>query len=339
MYDIAHYVMMITDRTRTGAYREALRRTIEPGATVVDLGCGSGIFALLACQCGAGHVWAIDTSSAIQVARELARANGYEDRITFLQNRADEVNLPEPVDVLVHDLRGILPLLGTALPDIAAARQRFLKPAGHQIPRRDILHAALVEASDRELALAGGLRNNTWDLTLDPLVPYATSSWYRVVRESPDLQTEPLIWAEIDYRTLTGSDLDGSVTWQVGTPGTAHGLLVWFEADLAEGIGFSCHPRGPETIYGQTFFPFSAPLTLTAGSTVECTLSARLVGNDYVWRWQTGLRAPGTDGRYLQRFDQSSFHGVPITPADLARRRLARAPAVPRGGPSDADAD
>ncbi len=339
MYDVAHYVMMIADRVRTGAYREALRQAVEPGLTVLDLGCGTGIFALLACQCGAEHVWAVDTSPAIQVARELAAANGFADRITFLQTRSREVTLPEPADILVHDLRGILPPLGTALTDIADARQRLLKLSGHQIPRRDRLCAALAEAGPKDLALAEGLHRKSWGLDLDPLIPYITSSWHRVVREAGALRSKPALWTELDYLSLTSPHLEGRVAWQPAEAGTAHGILVWLEADLAEGIGFSCHPGETETIYGQTFFPFPEPLELVPGIEVEVTLSARLVGSDYTWRWQTRIGAAGSEDEPALHFDQSSFFSTPITAADLARRRNDTTPAPSPSPPSGTDAD
>jgi hypothetical protein len=44
-------------------------------------------------------------------------------------------------------------------------------------------------------------------------------------------------------------------TWSETRTGTGHGIVVWFEADLVEGVGFSNSPGAPETIYGSLFFP------------------------------------------------------------------------------------
>ncbi|MEX2626536.1 MAG: 50S ribosomal protein L11 methyltransferase [Ilumatobacteraceae bacterium] len=61
----------------------ALRRASWPGATVLDVGCGSGVLAVGAAMSGASHVEAIDISSAAMAAtHENAARNGVSDRVT-----------------------------------------------------------------------------------------------------------------------------------------------------------------------------------------------------------------------------------------------------------------
>jgi len=83
MYSVQSYGQMITDQVRMEPYVEALRRVIGPEKTVLDIGSGTGIIALLACQMGARHVYAIEPASAIEVAREVVAANleepGFDD--------------------------------------------------------------------------------------------------------------------------------------------------------------------------------------------------------------------------------------------------------------------
>jgi protein arginine N-methyltransferase 1 len=45
-YSLNGYGQMIIDAIRTGSYREALRRAVNPGAVVLDIGTGTGIFAM-----------------------------------------------------------------------------------------------------------------------------------------------------------------------------------------------------------------------------------------------------------------------------------------------------
>ena len=126
MYSITAYGEMIADRGRTEAYAEALRKAIKPGCVVLDIGTGTGIFAMLACKYGADRVYAVEPSDAIQVAREIAAANGYADRIVFIQDQSTRINLPERARVIVSDLHGVLPLLQHHLISIADARRRLM---------------------------------------------------------------------------------------------------------------------------------------------------------------------------------------------------------------------
>ncbi|HSE23713.1 MAG TPA: 50S ribosomal protein L11 methyltransferase, partial [Pyrinomonadaceae bacterium] len=86
MYSVYFYGRMLADTPRLRTYVEALKRSVKPGAVVLDLGCGPGFFALLACQLGARRVYAVEPDDVIQVAREAAVANGYAERIEFFQN-------------------------------------------------------------------------------------------------------------------------------------------------------------------------------------------------------------------------------------------------------------
>src|SRR5687767_9165425 len=88
----------LADGARTAAYRQAIEEAVRPGAVVLDLGCGTGVLGLLACQAGAGRVYAIDSGGVIELARKLAQANGYADRVTFVKGMSTRVELPERVD-------------------------------------------------------------------------------------------------------------------------------------------------------------------------------------------------------------------------------------------------
>ena len=146
---------MLSDARRMNAYAEALRRAVKPGCVVLDIGTGTGVFAFLACQLGARRVFAIEPSDAIQIARAVAKDNGYH-QIEFIQALSQTVTLPEAADVIVSDLRGALPLFHNHISTIVDARKRLLAPTGVFIPAADTLWAAPVEIAewyDRHIGL------------------------------------------------------------------------------------------------------------------------------------------------------------------------------------------
>src|SRR5436309_14596070 len=54
---------------------------IAPGDTVIDVGCGSGVLALVAAKLGAAKVYGVDLSQrAVDAAREKARRLGLDHR-------------------------------------------------------------------------------------------------------------------------------------------------------------------------------------------------------------------------------------------------------------------
>src|ERR1700720_303575 len=125
---------MVTDRLRTDAYAEALRREIKTGDVVVDIGTGPGILSLIACRSGARRVYAFEPSGVIELAREIVVANGLSDRIEFIPKLSIDISLPEPANVVVSDVRGILPFFGKGLVSVIDARERLLVPNGKMIP-------------------------------------------------------------------------------------------------------------------------------------------------------------------------------------------------------------
>src|SRR5689334_13720000 len=100
-----HY---LADRPRLEAYAAALRALVRPGDIVLDLACGTGVLGFLACDAGAGRVYAVDNGPIIDVARRLGAANGYADRISFIREISTRVVLSEPVDLVVCDQVGHL---------------------------------------------------------------------------------------------------------------------------------------------------------------------------------------------------------------------------------------
>lgn len=321
MYSINGYGHMIADAVRMEAYVGALRAKVKPGAVVLDIGTGTGIFALIACQLGARRVYAIEPSDAIAVGREIARANGYGATIEFIQGLSTAVTLPERADVIVSDLRGVLPFCTRHLPAIADARRRHLAPGGTLIPQRDTLWLACVEAPEAYAHVAGPWFEGAYGLDLRAAFDIVTNTWERAGIRPEQVVSEPRQLGVIEYTTVESADFVATVRSAVTRAATAHGFCAWFDATLAEGIAFSNAPGRPEAIYGKAFFPWSEPVALLPDDQVTVTLKADLIGEDYTWSWNTRV-ADGAD-RTKAQFRQSSFYGEPLAPAQLRKQSAA----------------
>lgn len=321
MYSLNAYGLMIADRVRTDAYAEALRKTIREGAVVVEIGTGPGVFAVLACQLGARKVYAIEPAEIIQVAREVAAANGCAEKIDFFEQLSDRVALPAHADVILSDLRGVLPFFQRHIPAIVDARRRLLVPGGTMIPRKDTVWAAVVEAPKPYGDIVDPWDKNPLSQALAPARTLATNNGLKV-RVSPEhLLTGHKLWTTLDYSTIESPDVRGSLEWSAERAGTGHGIVVWFDADLAEGIGFSNAPGTPETVYGSYFFPWTQPAILEKGQSVCVVLEAKLVENDYVWRWTTRIEPFAGSSASPIHFEQSQLAGAVLSPTQL--RKLA----------------
>jgi predicted RNA methylase len=326
MYSLAGYGNMIEDRVRLDAYARALRQSVRPGSVVLEIGTGPGVFAVHACQLGARRVYAIEPDPVIQVAREIAAANGCADRIEFIEDLSTRVTLPIQADVIVSDLRGVLPLFQTHLPSIADARRRFLAPGGALIPKRDAIWAALVEAPEPYARIVNCWEKNALAQNLSPARQLAVNTFQKVRLTPEQFLAPPQLWATLDYATVENPDCRGAVDFSVQRAGTGHGVVLWFETCLVDGVGFSNAPSTPEAIYGSMFLPWTEPVPLAEGQTVRVDLTATLTENDYVWRWNTQIDSASGSGP-AQRFEQSQLAGAVLS---LAKLRSCASDYVPQ---------
>lgn len=318
MYSLHFYGEMIANRPRVEPYVEALRQAVKPDSIVLDLGCGQGLFALLACRFGARRVYAIEPDNVINIAREAAAANGFSDRVEFFQSVSTEVTLPEPATIIISDLRGVLPWFQKHIPSIVDARQRLLAPGGVLIPRRDTLWAALVEAPEQYEEIVGPWRNELFGVDLSAGLSRITNTWRKTRIEARELLTEAVCWTTLDYDAVDSADVQAEISLRVARAGIAHGVAVWFDTELADGISFSNRPGAPELIYGNGFFLFPRPVEIREGECVVVRLRADLVKDDYVWTWATDF----TDRRI--EFRQSTFYGVALSPEQLRKKHAQR---------------
>lgn len=136
-----------THTSRTIA--EALE--IEPGDTVIDVGCGSGVLSFVAARLGAGRVIGCDISEeAIEVARENAVRLGLGDVCEFRVGSLLEPVRDVQADVIIGDVSGI--------PDEIAAVSGWFPDGRAGGPTGAELPAAMLESLAETNCLAAGGR-------------------------------------------------------------------------------------------------------------------------------------------------------------------------------------
>src|SRR4051812_45206479 len=101
---------MLKDSVRTGTYQKAITRNphLFRGKTVLDVGSGTGILSIFAARAGARLVIGVDFSAITEQAREIVRANGFEDRVKIVRGRIEDVDLRglfgiDKVDIIISE--------------------------------------------------------------------------------------------------------------------------------------------------------------------------------------------------------------------------------------------
>ncbi|HAM16134.1 MAG TPA: arsenite S-adenosylmethyltransferase [Eggerthellaceae bacterium] len=132
------------------------RAELQPGETVIDLGCGGGVDAIIASRLvgDEGHVYGLDmTPEMIRLAADNAEAAGARN-ITYIEGRIESIPLPDAaVDVVLSNC-----VINFSDDRPAALREaaRVLRPGGRLVVS-DIVEFSAVPADAREdlCAIAG----------------------------------------------------------------------------------------------------------------------------------------------------------------------------------------
>jgi protein arginine N-methyltransferase 1 len=311
-YWLASYGDMLTDRVRMGAYLEAMRRYITPDTVVLDIGTVPGVTALLAAQCGARHVYAIEANSTVWLGKRLAQANGLQDRITFYHGLSMECEIPERADLLISDLRGSSPLFGLHIPTIIDARARLLKPQAIQVPLRDRLVVGLARDDHQAEKLRRPWLYNDFGLDLSICYRHVVNQVLRAHPKTTVSYGQGKLWAELDYCKVSTPDARGEVSFDVDEAIVMNGLELWFETDLAPGISFGTGPAAPRQVYGREFLPLSEDIALQPGDRVVVWLDYRLLDVNYRVSWKVLVLDQAGVAR--AEFQHSTFLGSILNP-------------------------
>lgn len=278
---LEYHRSLIADSARCDAFHRAIKEVVRPGDVVLDIGTGSGLLAMFACQAGASRVYALEEGMIADLAEELFQKNGMSDRITLLRGRSWDIELPEKVDVVVSETLWNFGLGEGILKTLGDAKRRFLKKDGRLVPERMALHVAPVQTNERHEELA------SWDrrvcgIDVSSAYDMAKSNMYRMVLTPEMLRAEAQVLCELEL----GQDpawVRGEVEFEVQRDGLIHGLGGWFDAQLTEGVRIHNAPPSPAPSWKHAFMPLADPIGVKAGDLL--TAEIQCVGDESAWRW------------------------------------------------------
>jgi len=324
---IDEHRLYLRDPHRVSAYERAIREVVRPGDVVVDLASGTGILGMLACRAGAARVYAIEQDGIAGLARQIAKANGFEHIITGVRGNSRTVTLPERADVVVCDQIGGFGLEADILELAREGRQRFLRPGGTFVPAGLELVVAPVEHA----GLHGRLRfwkGRPADFDCTPAFDVAANTGYSVRLRPEHLLSAPVSAATLDLTVEHPLPLRVSGALRASRDGVLHGIAGWFVARLSPLVSMTNSPLSVERIYRrQVFFPIEAAVPIEAGATIDVSMRILPADTMYAWEVRVGpLAGPPVTFRH------TTLRGMLLAREDLARTNPAHRPALTRPG-------
>ena len=101
---------MLKDKVRTESYRDFILNNpaFFKGATVLDVGCGTGILSMFAAQAGAKKVYAVDASEVAYKAMRNVKENGLDGIVEVIKGKIEDIGdrIGGKVDIIVSEWMG-----------------------------------------------------------------------------------------------------------------------------------------------------------------------------------------------------------------------------------------
>ena len=229
---------LLEDEVRNRAFYSALRKHITGDSTVLDIGAGTGLWAIAAAKLGAKRVVAIERDELLAaLIGNLAKENQVGNRVEIVRGDSREITLGRDFDVIISETIGNLGFDEQIVPILIDARKRFLKRGGVLIPASVALMAAPAHLRNRSKKTPAGvpLSYRYFEaLNLNIPVMLKQRSGLRLVSESRDLIRVDFtaIKKPPELRNLTAS-------WKLSKAADINCVAVWAEATLTEGVELS----------------------------------------------------------------------------------------------------
>lgn len=258
------------DAERNGVYAAALERCVRPGMTVFEIGTGTGLLAMLAVRAGARHVYTCERHAEVAAtAREVVARNGMAERITVLAVPAEEVELPERLDLFVAEIVDNSLLGEGVVPLTRLARRRFLKPGATLLPGVVSTWGSLATLGDNpscRLSGSMGFDLGPFNRFAPPVVCLGAGG------DGAELLSEPQELLSFDL----SSDLSPEprrLELVATSPGVAEGLLRWIRLDFGGGLALENRPPARSASWFPCMHLFPEPRLLAVGDVVTVEVS------------------------------------------------------------------
>ena len=327
-----HAFLLSNTGSRLDRFAKALAAAVRPGDTVLDLGAGSAILSILACQAGARRAYAVEDTDAVSIARALVGSTPYRDRIEIVHGTSFDLTLAERADVLVGDVHSTFGLQEQGLRAMLDARDRLLKPGGRMVPASMQLRVAPADAAEVYDAKVATWERTVHGVSLAPVRDLAVNSLHAARLRKNQLLAEPATICTVDFTTAASLHLTGQVQMRATRPGTLHGLCGGIFTTLADRIEISNLPGDPGTSnFAHAFLAIDTPVEVMPGDPIDVQIDS-FDGDEL--RWIVTV-TPSTG--HTRRFTQSTFLSRTLTHATLRKHDPSYRPALNARGQLERD--
>ncbi|MDR3546674.1 MAG: hypothetical protein P4M11_00100 [Candidatus Pacebacteria bacterium] len=208
------------------------------------------------------------------------KTNGYEDKITVLKGKMEEIVLPvDKVDIIISEWMGYFLLYESMLDTVLYARDKYLKPDGIMLPDHVSLYLAAIEDAQYHQSKFA-FWDSVYGVNMQCIRQAAMGEPVVDTVESRQVVSNECRVLDLDLYTATVEDLSFSHKYSVKMKKsqTVHALVGWFDATfgkLKEPIKLTTSPFFQPTHWKQTIFYLSEPINAGSGCELSGSIAVR----------------------------------------------------------------
>jgi type II protein arginine methyltransferase len=270
-HKVAHFHRgMLADARRNRAYLRAIEAAGLAGKSVLDIGGGSGLLAMMAARAGASIVYACEADRALAAtARAIVAANGLGDRIQLIALHSSALDpkrdLGGGVDLIVSEIFSNDLIGEGALPALSQAMAALGRPGARIVPAAAAIRVALAHYGGRAVPPIGTVEG--FDLSLfGRHAPRA----FNVAPDHPKLALRGVPRDLFRFDFQTGRDFPETrvrvEAESVGGP--VNGIAQWIRLELDAENAYENAPGGGGSHWAVLFHPLDEEIVPPAGARI-----------------------------------------------------------------------
>merc|ERR1711976_1470 len=273
---------MIKDKVRTKTYQDSIINNpfLFKDKIVLDVGCGTGILSLFAAKAGAKHVYGVECSAIAEQAAEIVRVNGFEGRVTIINKKIEEMELPvDKVDIIISEWMGYFLLYESMLDTVIYARDKWLAPGGLIFPDRATMTVMAIEDAEYKQEKIE-FWDNVYGFDMSCIRRMAMAEPLVDGVDAEQIVTSTCQFKELDMTTMVKEDASFMADFEVVAKANDyfHALVVYFDIFFGAShkpCGFSTHPSMRHTHWKQTVFYLDHALPCCEGERLWGTIATK----------------------------------------------------------------
>ncbi|CDW77394.1 protein arginine n-methyltransferase [Stylonychia lemnae] len=218
-----------------------------------------------------------------QYAKDIVKKNGFEDKITIIKGKVEEIELPvQQVDIIVSEWMGYFLIYESMLDTVIFARDKWLKKdKGYIYP--DIYRMYMAGFQDRTQYKNSKSQfwNDIYGINMDQIgyLVYVEPSIETVEKEA--IVTDVCTFFEIDLNTCKKDDaiFANQYTIKMLKGEKIDGIVTWFDVEFRKGLEkiyrFTTGPFSTQTHWKQTIFYIDGEYDLEVGDELYGSIAVR----------------------------------------------------------------